>query len=331
MISNIFSKLKQKSIICIFCAILPCVSLAQTGDQINYLDANNKKQGFWSKRDEQGNKVFEGTFKNNIPVGEFKRFHPNGQIKHLMNYNAENPLDVSAKIFDANGVLISQGTFYDQKKHGLWQYFENNKLIAEDMYDKGVLDGTSTIYWQNTANKQTTEVKNWSQGKKHGAWLWFYETGQLRMVAYYVNNKLEGDFTVYYANGVTLLSGVYKNDMRDGDWVYRNEDGSVQTILQYANGKMLNEDEYEREQTRLINEQWKDMPDFAEPDMNAPETVTQTAADYEKDPNDPNNYIDNPEEFVMREIAPGVDFDVQQEAPSKKKKASSKSAKKLKK
>lgn len=319
MVSNIFSMLKQIFTICMLCIAFPLVSQAQSGDQINYLDINNKKQGFWSKRDAQGNKIFEGTFKNDVPVGEFKRFHPNGQVKHLMNYSAENPLEVTSKMFNEQGILVAQGTFYDQKKHGLWQYFENNQLIAEDMFDKGVLDGTSTIYWQTTQNKQAAEVKNWEQGEKQGAWLWFYESGQVRMNAYYVHNKLEGKFTVYYANGVVMLSGVYKNDRRDGDWTYRNEDGSIQIVLQYANGKMLNEDEYEREQTRQINEQWKDIPDFAEPDMNDPDLLSTPLPTQNTDTNDPSNYIDNPEEFIMREMAPGTDFDAQQEVPKKQK------------
>jgi antitoxin component YwqK of YwqJK toxin-antitoxin module len=238
-----------------------------------------------------------------------------------MNYSTENPLEVSIAMFNEQGVLVAQGEFYDKKKQGLWQYFENNQLIAEDMFDKGLLDGTSTIYWQTTQNKQAAEVKNWEQGKKQGAWLWFYESGQVRMTAYYVQNKLEGKFIVYYANGGVMLSGMYKNNRRNGDWTYKNEDGSTQIVLQYADGKLLNEDEYEREQTRQINEQWNNIPDFAEPDMHDPALLSPPAPVQNTDANDPSNYTDNPEEFIMREMAPGTDFDAQQEDPKKQKRA----------
>ena len=328
MRQHIHSFLKQTLIVCALCAAFPFVSFAQPKDEpINYLDINNKKQGFWCKRDAQGNKIFEGTFKNDVPVGEFKRFHPNGKVKHLMNYSAENPLTVSVETFNEQGILVAKGEFYDQKKHGVWQYFENKQLIAEDTYNKGTLDGTSSIYWQTTKNKQIAEIKNWSQGEKDGPWLWFYESGQVRMNANYAHNKLDGKFTVYYANGVQLLSGVYKNDRRDGDWIYKNEDGSTKIVLKYANGKMLNEDEFEREQTRQINEQWKNVPDFAEPDMKDPTIFNETKITKNSDPNDPYNYIDNPEELIMRDLAPGVDFDAQQGAPAKKQKG--KNAKKL--
>lgn len=330
MRQNIHSLFKQTIIVCALCVAFPFISFAQpSNDQINYLDINNKKQGFWCKRDAQGNKIFEGTFKNDVPVGEFKRFHTNGKVKHLMNYSAENPLEVSIEMFNEQGILIAKGIFYDQKKHGVWQYFENKQLVAEDTYNNGTLDGTSTIYWQTTKNKQVAEIKNWSQGEKDGPWVWFYESGQVRMNANYAHNKLNGKFIVYYANGATMLSGVYKNDRRDGDWIYKNEDGSTKIILKYANGKMLNEDEFEREQTRQINEQWKDVPDFAEPDMNDP-TLDNVKPAQKFDPNDPQNYVDNPEEFVMRDLAPGTDFDAQQEAPINKKQKKQKNAAKIK-
>ncbi|MDR0941318.1 MAG: hypothetical protein LBM68_03735, partial [Bacteroidales bacterium] len=112
--------LKPICTIGILCVAFPLLSSAQSDGQINYLDINNKKQGFWSKRDAYGNKIFEGTFKNDIPVGEFKRFHLNGQVKHLMNYSTENPLEVSIAMFNEQGVLVAQGEFYDKKKQGLW-------------------------------------------------------------------------------------------------------------------------------------------------------------------------------------------------------------------
>jgi|GEM_PF-200329 len=324
MRQNIHSLFKQTLIVCALCIAFPFVSFAQPKDEpINYLDINNKKQGLWIKRDAQGNKIFEGTFKNDIPVGEFKRFHPNGKVKHLMNYSAENPLDVAVQTFNEQGILVAKGYFYDQKKHGIWQYFENNELIAEDMYDKGTLDGTSTIYWQTTPNKQTAEIKNWTQGEKDGPWVWFYESGQVRMNANYAHNKLDGKFIVYYANGVQMLSGVYKNDRRDGDWVYKNEDGSTKIVLKYANGKMLNEDEFERMQTAQINEQWKDVPDFVEPDMKDPTIFNETKVTKISDPNDPQTYLDNPEEFIMRELDPNSNgIEQQQAAPVKKQKGS---------
>ncbi len=319
---NIFSISKQTFVICILCIAFPLVSLAQVMSiaEINYLDINNKKQGFWCKRDAKGNKIFEGNFKNDVPVGEFKRFHPNGQVKHLMNYSTENPLEVTTKMFNEQGILVAQGEFYDKKKHGLWQYFENKQLIAEETYDKGTLDGSSTLFWQTTSNQQAAEIKNWAQGEKDGAWLWFYENGKIRMNANYAHNKLDGRFIVYYSDGSIMLSGVYKNDNRDGDWVYKNEDGSTRIILKYANGKMLNEDEYERAQTNEINEYLKNVPDFTEPSMTDPTIYNDTSTSRTLDPNDPQNYIDNPEKFMERELAPGSDFNIQQEAPAKKKK-----------
>jgi antitoxin component YwqK of YwqJK toxin-antitoxin module len=307
--------------VCTLIAI-PFIGITQTPpEELNkYQDINGKKQGYWCKRDQVGNKIFEGTFKNDVPVGEFKRFHSNGAIKHRMNYNPKNPLEVSVEMFNEQGILIASGKFYNQEKQGVWQYFENKQLIAEDTYNKGKLDGTSTIYWQTTQNQQAAEIKNWTMGEKNGAWLWFYENGQLRMNANYMHNKLDGPFIVYYSNGSLMLSGTYKNDSRDGEWKYINEDGSTKAVLQYTMGKMLNEDEFEREQTRQIDKKLKDIPDFAEPDMKDPALLDdEPNAVQTFDPNDPQNYHNSPEEFIMRDLAPNDNTIDQQAAPSNKK------------
>ena len=43
-------------------------------------DENGKKQGKWMKR-KDGVKFYAGQFKDDIPVGEFKYYYPNGKLK----------------------------------------------------------------------------------------------------------------------------------------------------------------------------------------------------------------------------------------------------------
>ena len=89
-----------------------------------------------------------------------------------------------------------------------------------------MLDGKSTVFWQ-TNPTQPMEIKYWKDSLKHGDWIWFYEDGKIRQKTHYIENKLNGEFLVFFSDGTQHIKGAYKNDLRDGLWEYFNEDGTV--------------------------------------------------------------------------------------------------------
>ena len=68
---------------------------------LNYIDDNGLKQGYWKKYYDDGNMEYDGYFKNDKPVGEFKRFFPGNKIKAIMNYK-EDGKTVKATLFYQN-------------------------------------------------------------------------------------------------------------------------------------------------------------------------------------------------------------------------------------
>ena len=55
-------------------------NVGQKGDTLkNYTDINGLKQGYWQKKYYNGNIKYEVYFKNNKPIGEFKRFYESGK------------------------------------------------------------------------------------------------------------------------------------------------------------------------------------------------------------------------------------------------------------
>ncbi len=294
------------------------ISLIATAQDslINYEDINGKKQGYWLKKDKSGNKVYEGYFKNNVPVGKFQKFHPNGNLKYDMFYNPKDANDVSVTMYDEMGELSAKGFYYSKKKDSTWQYFGNQEiLVMEENYNHGKLDGKSIIYWQSEYHLPA-EIKHWKNNIKHGDWKWFYDGGNLRMQANYNENKLDGDFIVYFVDGSIHVSGAYVNDVRNGIWKYFNDNGTERATIEYNMGKVVNEDEFERQQTKAINEQYLDsIPNYVEPKFFG--EAEQEAIVPE--PDDPETFMDNPEEYIMKDM--GLDAgNQQQEAPEKKKK-----------
>ncbi|HPM12726.1 MAG TPA: hypothetical protein PK734_04460, partial [Bacteroidales bacterium] len=301
------------------------ISMAQQPKDslINYMDITGKKQGYWCKRDAAGNKVYEGTFKNDVPVGEFKKYHQNGKIKYLMIYNSNNSNDVQVTMYDITGELSAKGFYYNKIKHGTWQYFgQQEKLLMEEHYTMGKLDGASTIFWQ-VGNNLPAEIKHWKDSVKHGDWFWFYETGQMRMKAGYSNGKLEGPFIVYFFDGKIHIQGAYVNDRRNGVWNYYNEDGTSRAVLEYNMGTLVNEDEVARKETKLLQEKIAHIPTFSEPNMTNPENYLETPQSNQVfDPEDPQNFIQNPEAYIFKSQMP------EEQAPDKKSKKNSQKNKK---
>jgi len=80
-------------IIAIFIFLLPYISFSQ----INQTDANGLRQGFWQKQQANGKLLYEGNFKDGIPVGEWKRYHEGGQLKALINYEGDS---AKTQLFD---------------------------------------------------------------------------------------------------------------------------------------------------------------------------------------------------------------------------------------
>ncbi len=315
----------RKIVFLIFVSLFSIQSIAQQSKDslINYMDITGKKQGYWCKRDAAGNKVFEGTFKNDVPIGEFKKYHPNGKVKYLMYYNPNNQNDVQVTMYDITGELAAKGFYYNKLKHGTWQYFgQQEKLLMEEQYNMGKLDGASTIYWQIGQNLPA-EVKHWKDSVKHGDWFWFYETGQMRMKAHYTNGKMDGPFIVYFFDGKVHVQGAYVNDYRHGVWNYYNEDGTSRAVLEYNMGKLINEDEVARRETKMLQEKLKGIPTYKEPDMTDPNNfIDNSKSSVPFDPEDPQNFIDNPEAYIFKSQMP------EEQASDKKSKKKSEKSKK---
>ena len=65
--------------------------------KINVVDDKGLKQGKWMKVHTTGKLAYEVFFKDDKPIGEYKRFHLNGKLSVLLNY--EENSDFSAAEF----------------------------------------------------------------------------------------------------------------------------------------------------------------------------------------------------------------------------------------
>lgn len=77
----------------------------------------------------------EINYKNGMKEGEDNYYSPEGiLLKKLLYKNDE--LQGPALHYDAFGNIVIEGFYKDGKKHGLWKYYKDGKVVLEETYPK---------------------------------------------------------------------------------------------------------------------------------------------------------------------------------------------------
>ncbi len=201
----------------------------------NITDANGKKQGPWIKKYPNGKIMYEGTFKDDLPVGLFKRYTQEGVLLSELTYT--NGRDEATAIFYyADGVKAAEGKYLARSKEGLWKFWSANQphyLICEEFYHNDIRHGLSQKFYPDSTLAETV---TWDMGNRSGEWLQYYPDGSVCLRAEFMAGKLQGPFSYYHPNGNLQYEGRYKEDHRTGDWMVFKEDGSLKQIISYKDG-----------------------------------------------------------------------------------------------
>jgi len=227
--------MNQKIIIIASLLTISIYISGQTETGINFTDSQGRKQGHWIKKYDGDNIMYEGYFKNDHPVGEFKRYNENNSLKSILIYS-EDGRTANATIYHPNGKISSRGLYIDQMKEGKWQFFSaftDGYMISEEYYKKNLKNGPSVKYYpDSTVAEKLTYINNLKQGE----WTQYYTSGAVFLKSNYLNDKINGKFEVWFDNGAIEYSGQYKNDSRDGLWIIYNNNGTVKYKLEYIEG-----------------------------------------------------------------------------------------------
>ncbi|MCF6242806.1 MAG: toxin-antitoxin system YwqK family antitoxin, partial [Bacteroidales bacterium] len=218
--------------------------------KVNQVDEQGRKQGFWTKKYRNGVTAYEVTFKDDKPIGEYKRYHENGKLYAFLIYDDKGDW-ADAKLYDEDGELIGEGKYYGKLKDGLWKYYDKGAKVAEENFTMGKKNGQSKTYFRNG---QMSEEKNWKDNVENGVWRQYYENGKKRLETKIDMGVRNSVYYVYYQNGRLKIRGQYKNDLMDGKWIYYDTDGKVLKEIVYHNGKAENEDELEKEEQEIFKQ-----------------------------------------------------------------------------
>lgn len=226
----------------------------------NVTDANGKKQGFWTKRDREGRLVYQGTFKDDKPVGEMKRYHPNGAVMAVLNYLEASEV-ADARLFDERGKLIARGRYEGQKKVGEWTYLADSKIVMTETYVNGMKEGTARRYYKTG---ELLEESVWKSDQLEGLSRTFFQDGKVYLECNYAAGQLNGSFKSSFANGNPELEAFYTAGLRDKDWSYYDASGKLLYVLKFDRGKLLNpevQDSVENARSKEFQPEKNNIPD----------------------------------------------------------------------
>jgi antitoxin component YwqK of YwqJK toxin-antitoxin module len=215
------------------------IALCQSASELNKTDQLGRKQGHWIKKYTNEIVMYDGFFKDDNPVGEFRRYYENKVLKSLLIYSADSK-EALASIYHSNGFISSKGKYINQLKEGKWQFFSisiNGYLICEESYSKNLRNGMSFKFYPDSTVAERLSFVN---DKRQGEWIQYYPNGEVCLKSSFLNDKVNGKFDVWFENGKMEFSGQYNNDVRDGLWQIYNTDGTVKYKLEYVGGVSKN-------------------------------------------------------------------------------------------
>jgi antitoxin component YwqK of YwqJK toxin-antitoxin module len=240
------------------------VAACQTPGNINTTDSKGLKQGHWIKRYPNTNIMYDGLFKDDHPVGEFRRYYEDNSLKSLLVYSPEGK-EALATLYHPNGNIASKGKYINQMKEGKWQFFSiMNKgyLICEELYSGNLRNGLSLKFYPDST---VAERVNYINDVKSGEWIQYYPDGKVCLKSSYLKGKINGRFEVWFENGNIELSGQYKDDSRDGNWLIYNDDGSVKYKIEYKSG-FTNDHQMDIDESNYLDSLEKNKGKIADPE-----------------------------------------------------------------
>ena len=213
-----------------FVMLLSITALAQ---DFNQTDSKGRRQGQWVDFYPNGQKRYEGAFKNDKCKGEFRYYDEQGNLKATNTFDKTGDKALN-KTYAPNGRVVATGYYVNQKKEGEWRYFDKESgqlLLLEDNVG-GKVNGWSRLY--NPKNGKLAEETQYVNGIPEGVCKKYSDTGVLLMEGQYHNGMLEGPAKTYYPNTNVKEEGSYSKGEKVGEWKTYNEDGDLIVVDHFS-------------------------------------------------------------------------------------------------
>lgn len=207
----------------------PYVKYYHSGQIMNKGNLNLATQtGIQEEFYENGKQKKYDEWKNGIQV-KYKEYDENGYL-----INEKETIDdklIGTKYYYNNeGVMLSKGQIYNDKKHGVYEYFyTNGKKKSHEIYRNDTVL-KETVWYENGKISAESIYKD---GLKTGVYKEYYPTGKIKVEQTYVAGVKEGSYKSYFNNGNVYNIGAFKDDELTGELQFYSENGKLKGVKQY--------------------------------------------------------------------------------------------------
>ncbi len=216
---------------------------------------DGKPDGYWKTYNDKGILVSEGNRENFLLDSLWKFYSDSGIVILEVNYKRDLKNGVR-RTYHVDEII--EENFRNNVKHGDYQiFYKNGKLKRKSRFENGYEDGVAKEYDSvGLVISQLTYKKGYltdreyinrydRNGKQHGKWKWFYESGELMKEAMYKHGILDGytkDYTIQgdlalirkFEDGEEILDAPELQKLEIKTDYYDN--GSIKTVASYKNG-----------------------------------------------------------------------------------------------
>ncbi len=206
-------------------------------DSINWVDSKGMKQGKFRKTDKNGKTVYEGTFRNDKPIGTFKYYDEDGALTAISLFSRDGK-SCNTTMYHRNGNVWVKGKYKSQERDSVWTFFSSDTvLVSREAYVGGKKEGKSITYF---VNGKVAEEYTFKGNIQEGPWKQYDSDGTLKAEGTYLKGCLEGIVTYYCPAGQKRIVANYHNCLPDGKWFfYKCGILKEDHIDEFKNGKLL--------------------------------------------------------------------------------------------
>ena len=146
--------------------------------QVNQLDSLGRKQGLWTRNWTYSNTTeYEGRFIDGIPIGQFRYYYPEGQVRGIIEH--VNARAAYVTFYYENAEVMSEGFYKDQLRDSLWINYDRTGLtLSAERFKEGKLEGKRVVFYlRNQLERGDLRVlseTNYKDSLKNGPFKLFF-------------------------------------------------------------------------------------------------------------------------------------------------------------
>lgn len=164
----------------------------------------------------------------------YKTYYKNGNLHNFIHIK-NNQKNGKIESYYEDGKIAVTGFFKNDKRDKSWYFYDEKtgKLIANENYKSGLLQGNQIYYYPNGQLKMKGK---YNLNERTGFWELYRPNGSLEAQNIFLRGDNVVNVSIYQENGNIYCTGLIINGLRSGLWKYFDDNGKILYDIVYYQG-----------------------------------------------------------------------------------------------